>query len=110
MKSLDPIAERFGVRERETDVLTKKERVVRFDCVRVQHARKLGQIIVRKDLRGVLVQESRGSEQIELFVAIELQDGADAVQNFAAYPAVARFQPAERAVADLCQLGDLLLG
>ena len=27
-KSLDPIAERFGVRERETDVLTKKERVI----------------------------------------------------------------------------------
>jgi hypothetical protein len=33
MKSLDPIAERFGVCERETDVLTKKERVAGFDCV-----------------------------------------------------------------------------
>jgi hypothetical protein len=33
MKSLDSIAERFGVRERETDVLTKKERVAGFDCV-----------------------------------------------------------------------------
>jgi hypothetical protein len=61
-------------------------------------------------LRGVLVQESRGCEEIELFVAIELQDGADAVQNFSAYPAVARFQPAERAVADFGQVRNFLLG
>ncbi len=86
------------MRQRQTDVLAKKERVVGLDRRRVQQARNLGHIIVREDLRGVLVQESRGSEEIELFVAIELQDVADAVQDLAAYAAVARFEPAERAV------------
>ena len=64
----------------------------------MQHASDLGYIIVREDLGSVRIQESRGSEELELFVAIELQDDADAVQDFAADAAVARFEPAERAV------------
>jgi hypothetical protein len=42
-------------------------------------------------------------------VAIELQDIADAVQDLAAHTPAARFEPAERAVVNLGQLGDLLL-
>ena len=110
MKSLDPIAERFGVRQRQSDVLTKKERIVGFDRVCMQQARKLSQIIVRKELCGVLGEESRSGKNIESFVAIELQDVADAVNHFATDAALTRFQPAERAVTDPCRLGDLLLG
>ena len=111
MISLCPIAKCFGVRQRQSDVLTKKQRVVGFDRVCMQQARKLGHIIVRKELCGVLGQESRGGKNIESFVAIELQDIADAVKHFAADAAVTRFQPAERAVTSIsAELGDLLLG
>ena len=64
----------------------------------MQHARNLGYVIVRKNLRSVLVQDSRGSEKFELFVAIELQGNADAIQNFATDAAIAGFETAERAV------------
>jgi len=75
----------------------------------MQHARNLGYVIVRKNLRSVLVQDSRGSEKFEFFVAIELQGNADAIQNFATDAAIAGFETAERAVTDLRQVGDLLL-
>ena len=109
MRSLDPITQGFGVRECQTDVLTKKQRVVGLDRRRVQQARELGQIVVRKEPRGILVQESRGCQHFELFVSIEVEDVADAVQHFATDAAVARFEPAERAVVDLGKVGDQLL-
>ncbi len=97
------------MRERQTDILTKKERVVGLDRRCVQHARKLGDVFVREELRVVLVEEPRCREDFESLMTIELQNVANAVQHFSTDPAVARFQPAERAVVDLCQTGDLLL-
>jgi hypothetical protein len=64
MKLFDPIAERFGVRQSQSDVLPKEQRVVGFDRLCVQQARELGHIIVREELRGVLLQESRSSKNI----------------------------------------------
>jgi hypothetical protein len=75
----------------------------------MQHPGNLGYVIVRQDLGSVGIQNSRGSEEFELFVTIELQGGADAVQNFAADTPVARFQAAEGAVTDVSPVGDLLL-
>lgn len=97
------------MRERKTDILTEKLRVLRIDHRCVQQARELSDVIVRQELRGVLVQESRGGENIKPFVAIEAKNAADALQHVAAHAAVARFQPAQGAVVDLRQVRDLLL-
>ena len=75
----------------------------------MQQMGELGYIIVRQEPGGVLVKESRGGENVKPLVAIEVQDVADAVQDFAADSAVTRFQPAQSAVVDLGQVGDVLL-
>ena len=110
VRSLNPVAECFGVRERGAHVLAKQHRVIERRRRSVKKAGQLSDLIVPQDLGRILVQESRGSEEIELFVAIELQDGTNAVQNFPADTALARFQPAERAVVDLREIRKLLLG
>jgi hypothetical protein len=75
----------------------------------VQQTGELSHVIVCEEPGGVLVQESRGGEHVEPLVPIEVQDVADAVQDFTADPAVTRFQPAQRAVVDLGQTGDVFL-
>ncbi len=88
MRSLNSISQSLGMRECETDILTEKPRVVRIDRRCVQQARQLGDVIVRENLGGVLIQEPRRGEYTELFVAIEIEDFADAVQHVATYAAI----------------------
>jgi hypothetical protein len=59
---------------------------------------------------GIFAEESGSDEHFELFMAIELKDIANAVQNLAAHATVARFEPAQRAAIDIRQVSDLLLG
>jgi hypothetical protein len=105
----DAIAQCFGVRERQLNVLAKQPCVVGVNRRCVQQTGELGYVIVRKELGGVLVQEPRGGENIEPLVPIEFQDIADAIQDFTANPAVTRFQPTERAVVNLGQVSDAFL-
>jgi hypothetical protein len=77
------------MRERQTNVLAEQQCVAGLDCRGVQQARKPRHVIVREELRGVLVHEPCGGKNLELFMAIQLEDVADAVQHFAAYAAIA---------------------
>ncbi len=98
------------MRERKLDILANHLFVVRLEHRRVQEAGEAGYIIVREEMGGVFVQESGGDENFELLVAIEPENAADAVQDFAAHASFTRFEPAKRAAVDLGQLSCLFLG
>jgi hypothetical protein len=76
----------------------------------MQEACDPGYVIVGEQEGGILVQKSGGDENVELLVAIQLQDAADAVQDLAAHATLTRFKPTERTSSDRRQVGDLFLG
>ena len=98
------------MRKCKPEVLTDYLFVVSLECSSVQEARNSGYVVVREEVRGVLIQESGGDEDFESLVAIELQDAANAVQHLAAHTTVTRFEPAERAPVDGSQVSHLFLG
>ena len=98
------------MRERKPEVLADYLFVIGLECPSVQEARNSGYVVVREQIRGVLVQESGGDEDFEPLVAIESQDAADAIQHLAAHSTVTRFEPAERAAVDGSQVSHLFLG
>ena len=67
------------MRECKPEVLADYLFVVRLECPSVQEARNSGYVVVREEVRGVLIQESGGDEDFESLVAIELQHAANAV-------------------------------
>jgi hypothetical protein len=98
------------VRERKPQVLADDLFVVGLERCSAQETGDLGYIVVRKQVRGVRIQESGGDQDFEPLVAIELQDAADAIQDFAAHTTVTRFEPAQRAAVDRSQVSHLFLG
>ena len=76
------------MREREPEVLAEYLFVVGSECRSVQEARNPGYIVVRKQMCGLLIQESGGDEDFEPLVAVELQNAADAIQHLAAHPTI----------------------
>ena len=76
----------------------------------MQKARDPGYVIVLQQLGSFFGQESGGHKDFELFVTVELEDVADAVEDLATHSAATRFEPAERAAVDFRLLSHLLLG
>ncbi len=95
--------------QRKLEVLADHLFVVEFERRRVQEPCDPGYVIVGEHIGGVLIQESGGDQNLELLVPIDLQDAADAIQDVAADAPLARFEPAQCAAVDFCQVSNLLL-
>jgi len=59
------------VRDGKVEVLTEHLFVVGFERRRVQEACDPGYVIIREQIGGVLIEEPRGDENIELLVPVE---------------------------------------
>ena len=97
------------MRQRKPQVLADHNFIAGFERRLVQNAGDPGNVIVRQQSGGVLIQESGGDEYLELLAPIELQNLTDAVQHLAADAPLAGFEPAQGAPVDLGQVSDLLL-
>ena len=75
--------------ESKAEILAKQQGVVRGHIRIGQQARDPCHILVRKELSGLLSQETGGDEHIELLAPIEIEHVTNPVEYFPADPAAA---------------------
>jgi hypothetical protein len=95
--------------KRQCDILPKQIRMRLWKRWIENQPSKSRQIFVRQELGGFDGEKSGGHQHVELLSPVETEHGADAVKNVAANPSIARFQPAQRAVVNLCEIRNLFL-
>lgn len=96
--------------EGEPHVIPEQACILLRDCGILEELRQPRNVRVGEELGGLGGEEAGGGQDIEPFLPIQAKDGANAVEHVAADAAIARFQPAQRAVVDPGEAGDFFLG
>lgn len=96
--------------EGEADVVAQEGCILVGKRRILEEAGEAGHVFVGEDLGGFRGEEASGGQDVDLLLALEAEDGADAVEDLPADAALARFEAAEGAVVDIGEAGDLFLG
>ncbi len=104
------MTEGVGVGKGESNVVPKQSRFLCRERWILEELRQPRNVRVGEKLGGFRGEEACRGQDIEPFLPSEAKDGANAVEHVAADAAIARFQPAQRAVVDPGEAGDFFLG
>jgi hypothetical protein len=103
------IAPRISKRQRQVEELPEAKRVGGIDTRIDEQLAESDKRGIRENARCFRREKIGGHKYPQPLVAAEAERSTDAIENVSAYAAAARFEPAQRAVVDVSEPGEVLL-